>query len=172
MYVAVLPERSFLISSSSMIDFGDAAVGQAANEAGAADIGLVDLEPEARRQQHAERCNHAHQPAFLVGGLEHDHGQADIGAVLGGDALDQGALLGFGARRRITADLPVFVHRLDGALGKGAARGGERQQRGQRQRPRMDPSQRVPKRACLPCLEIPIVRSFGVRLSALSGRAD
>src|SRR5690349_79800 len=34
--------------------FGDAAVGQAAHEAGAADVDIVDLEAEARRQQNAE----------------------------------------------------------------------------------------------------------------------
>src|SRR6187401_3744531 len=65
--------------------FRDAAVWQAADEARAADIGLIDLEPEARWQQHAERCDHAHKPAFLIGGLEHDHGEADIGAILSGD---------------------------------------------------------------------------------------
>ena len=63
-----------------MIDLGDAAVGQAAHEAGAADLGVVDLEPEAGGQQHAERRDHPHQPGLLVGGLQHDDGQADIGA--------------------------------------------------------------------------------------------
>src|SRR4029078_1340604 len=114
--------------------FSDAAVWQAADEARAPDIRLVDLEPETRRQHHAERRDHAHQAAFLVGRLEHDHGEADIGTVFSSDALDQSTLLGFGAGRRIAADLPVFMHRLHGALGKGAVRGRERQQRGQRHR--------------------------------------
>ena len=35
----------------------------------------------SRGQQHAERRDHAHQPALLVGGFQHDDGQAGIGAV-------------------------------------------------------------------------------------------
>jgi hypothetical protein len=101
---------------------GDAAVRQAAHEAGAADVGLVDLQAQAGRQQHAERREHAHQPALLIGGLQHDHGQADVRAVFGGDALDQGALLALRAGRRVAADLPVAVHRLHRALrGSGPA---------------------------------------------------
>ena len=55
-----------------------------------ADVGLVDLEPESRRQQHPEGREHTHQPALLIGGLEHDHGQSDVGTILRGDALDHG----------------------------------------------------------------------------------
>ena len=102
-------------------DLGDAAVGHAAHEAGPAELGVVDLEPEARRQQHARRGDHPHQPGLLVRGLQHDHGQPDIGPVLGGDALDQRALLGLGARRGVAADLPVAVDGADRALGVGAA---------------------------------------------------
>ena len=120
MKVAVWPVRSCLSSLSSIMHLGDAAVRQAAHEAGAADVGLVDLQPEAGRQQHAERRQHAHQPALLVGGLQHDHGEADIGAVLGGDALDQGALLALRAGRRVAADLPVAVDRLHRALRRAA----------------------------------------------------
>ena len=98
------------------LDLGDAAVRQAAHEAGLADIGLVDLEPEAGGDQHAERREHAHQAALLVGGLQDDDGQADIRPVLGGHALDQGALLALRAGRGIAANLPVAVHRFDGAL--------------------------------------------------------
>ncbi len=53
---------------------------------------------------------------LCVGGLEHDHGQADIGAVFRRHALDQRALLGFGAGRSVAADLPIFMHRFDRAL--------------------------------------------------------
>src|SRR5512139_3503505 len=113
-------------------DFGDAAVRQAPHKTGAADVRLVDLQAKARRQQYAERCDHAHQPAFLIGGLEHDHGEADIGAVFGGDALDQRALLGLGARRRIAADLPVFMHRLYGTLRSSGVRGRQCENRDQR----------------------------------------
>src|ERR1019366_6758042 len=56
--------------------FGDAAARKAAHEAGPPDIDLVDLQPEPGRQQHAHRGDHAHQPALLIGGLEHDHGDA------------------------------------------------------------------------------------------------
>ena len=119
MKVALLAGAQFLDQLVVHDHLGDAAIGQAAHEAGAADVGIVDLEAEAGRQQHAERRHHAHQPALGVGGLEHDHGQADIGAVLGGHALDQRALLALGAGRRVAADLPVFVHRLDRALGSG-----------------------------------------------------
>src|SRR5262249_60937118 len=64
--------------------------------------------------------DHAHEAALLIGGLEHDHGEADISAILGGDALDQRALLALGAGWRVAADLPVVVNRLDRALRAGA----------------------------------------------------
>src|SRR5579864_2818034 len=102
--------------------FGDAAVGQAAYEAGAADIVVVDLEPEPRGDQDAERRHDAHQPALLIAGLEHDHDQAEIGAVLRGHALHQRALLVLGAGRRLATDLPVAMDRADRALGGGLPR--------------------------------------------------
>src|SRR5215213_6948278 len=74
-------------------DLGDAAGSQAAHEAGAANIGLVDLEAEAGRQEHPERGDHPEQPALAVRRLEHDYQQGDVGPVLGGDALHDGALL-------------------------------------------------------------------------------
>src|SRR5579864_5664120 len=49
--------------------FGDAAVGQAAHETSAADVLIVDLQPQPRGNQHAERRDHAHQAALLVAGL-------------------------------------------------------------------------------------------------------
>src|SRR5271156_3643145 len=49
-------------------DLGDAAVGQAAHEAGAADVVVVDLQAEPRGQQHAKRSDDAHQAALLVAG--------------------------------------------------------------------------------------------------------
>src|SRR5579863_5659013 len=98
---------------------GDATIGQAAHEAGAADIGIVDLEAEPGRQQHPERRDDAHQAAFLIAGLEHDHRQPDIGAVLGGYALHQRALLALRTRRGVAADLPVAMDRTDRALCRG-----------------------------------------------------
>src|SRR3974390_2256303 len=113
---------------------GNAAIRQASHEPGAADIGLVDLQSESRGQQHTQRSHHPHKPAPLVGGLEHDHCETDIGAVFRGHALYQGALLSFGAGRGVAADLPVLVHRLDRALcggpfGKGGKNQGQRYQR-------------------------------------------
>ena len=93
MKVAVLALRNWLKQLVVHHDFGNAAVGQAADETGAADIGIVELQPEPGRQQHAERRHHPHQLALLVGGLEHDDGEAGVGAVFGDHALDQGALL-------------------------------------------------------------------------------
>ena len=69
MKVADWPVRSLLDQVVVHHDLGDAAVRQAAHEAGAADIGVVDLEPQAGGQQHAERRDHPHQPRLLVGGL-------------------------------------------------------------------------------------------------------
>ena len=97
----------------------DAAVGQAADEPGAADIHLVDLEPEPGRQQHAHRGDDPHQLGFVIGGLEDDDSEADIGAVFRGHALDEGALLALGSGRGVAADLPIVVDRFDRALGGG-----------------------------------------------------
>ena len=102
-------------------DLGDAAVGHAAHEAGPAQLGVVDLEPEAGGQQDAGRGDHPHDPGLLVGGLQDDHRQPDIGPVLRRDALNQHALLGLGAGRSVAADLPVAVDGSDRALGMGAA---------------------------------------------------
>jgi len=52
MKVAVWPVRSCLIQVFVHDHLGDAAVRQAAHEAGPTDVDLVDLEPETRRQQH------------------------------------------------------------------------------------------------------------------------
>src|SRR3954449_9914814 len=97
-------------------DFGDATGRQAAHEAGTADIGLIDFEAEAVRQQHAERCDDAQEPALAVGGLEHDHDQIDVGLVLGGAALPQSALLAARAGWRLAAQLPIAVLGFDDAL--------------------------------------------------------
>src|SRR5581483_1677836 len=58
---------------------------------------------------------------------EHDHGQADIGAILGNDALDERALLALRPRRGIAANLPVLVHGAHRALGGGLLTGGHPQ---------------------------------------------
>ena len=50
-------------------DLGDAAIRQTAHESGAADVGVVDLQSKPRRQENAERSEHAHQTALLIGGL-------------------------------------------------------------------------------------------------------
>jgi hypothetical protein len=81
---------------------------------------LIDLQPEAGGKQNAHGGDDTHEPALLVGGLQHDHGEADIGAILSHDALHERALLVLGAWWRITAHLPVIVDRLDRALCDGA----------------------------------------------------
>src|SRR4051812_21992342 len=50
-------------------DLGDAARGQAADEAGPAHVGLIDLEAEARRKQDPERREDAQEAAPAVRGL-------------------------------------------------------------------------------------------------------
>ena len=99
-----------------------AAIGDSYVHFGAADVLVVQLQPQPRRQQHPQRRDHAHQPALLVGGLQHDHGQAGIGAVFRYHALDQRALLGFRAGRRVAANLPVAVNGTHRALGRGLVR--------------------------------------------------
>src|SRR5215472_9357621 len=117
-------------------NFGDAAVRKAAHEAGAPHVLVVELQAQSGGQQHAERRYYPHQPALLVGGLEHDHGQTGIGAVLCHHALDQGALLVLRAGRRVAADLPVAMCRAHRALRlrgrRRAERGGGRQRRDKR----------------------------------------
>ena len=75
------------------------------------------LKAEAGGQKDAQRRHHAHQLALLIGGFEDDHRETGVGAVLGDDALNQGALLTLRPGGRIAADLPVAVHGLDRALG-------------------------------------------------------
>ena len=76
---------------------GNAATWQAADEAGAPNIGLVDLQPEPGGKQHAHGGDDTHEPALLVGGLEHHHGEADTGAIFRHDRLHERALLLQGA---------------------------------------------------------------------------
>src|SRR4029079_1009860 len=102
-------------------DLGHAAVGHAAHEAGPAQFGIVDLEPEAGGQQDARRGDHPHDPRLLVRSAQDDHRQPDIGPVLRRDALNQHTLLGMGAGRSVAANLPVAVDGSDRALGMGAA---------------------------------------------------
>src|ERR1700722_6971279 len=97
-------------------DFGDAAIGQAAHETGAADIGLVDLEAEARGNQHAKRRDDAQQATLAVCRLEHDDDQGDVGTVLRRHALYERALLPRGAGRRFATGFPVAVFGFDDAL--------------------------------------------------------
>ncbi len=87
------------------------------------------LRPRPEGKQHAERRQHPHQPALLVGGLQHDHGEADIWSVFGGHALDQRALLGLGAGRGVAADLPVAMHRAHDALRRTSAAGPQARRR-------------------------------------------
>src|SRR5260370_41054122 len=54
---------------------GDATVGQAADKTGSADVDLVNLEPKAGRQQHADRSDHAHQLGLVIGGFVKNDGE-------------------------------------------------------------------------------------------------
>ena len=89
------------------------------------------LQPKAGGQQHAQGGDHPHQLALLVGGLQHDHGKAGVGAVFGHHALNQGALLALRARRGIAADLPVAMDRPHRALGAGRLGQAEHERHGQ-----------------------------------------
>src|SRR5262249_46112674 len=82
---------------------GHASVGQAAHEAGAAHVLLIDLEPEPRGQKHADRRDDAHEARLRIRGLEHDDGEPDIGAILGGHALDEPTLLALRGAPRVGA---------------------------------------------------------------------
>src|SRR5262249_6757851 len=73
-------------------DFRIAALWKTAHKAGAPDVDLIDLEPQACGQQHPKWSLDAHQARFLIGGFENQHRDADIGPILGDDALKQGAL--------------------------------------------------------------------------------
>src|SRR6185295_2424195 len=97
-------------------DFGNASIGETAHETGATNIRAVDFQTENGRQQDAERSEHSHQTAFLIGRLQHDNGETDIGPILGGDALNQGTLFALRAGRRVAADLPFAECRFDHAL--------------------------------------------------------
>src|SRR5262249_30540851 len=92
----------------------------AADEAGAPNVRLIDSQSEPGGQQNAHGGDHTHEPALLVGGLEHHHGEADIGAILCHDRLHERALLVLGTGWGITAHLPVIVDRFDHALCGGA----------------------------------------------------
>ena len=109
---------------------GDAAVGQAADEAGRAHVGIVDAKAKPARKKHAERRQHAQDARLLVGGLHDHHREADILAVLRRHELHDDALLILRAGRRIAAEVPVAVFRLHLALGESLS--AEREEAGQR----------------------------------------
>ena len=117
MKVAVLPVSSWLSSLSSRITSATQPFGRQRTKPARPRSAVVDLEAEAGGQQHAERRQHAHDSRLLVGRLQHDHGQADVLAVLGGDELHQHALLALGAGRRVAAHLPVGMGRANRRLG-------------------------------------------------------
>ncbi len=103
-------------------DLGDAACRQAADESGPPDIDIVDLQPEAGGKQDTERRDHAQKLALSVRRLEDDHDQIDVWPILGGDALQQGALLMRRAGRRLATDFPIAVLGFDNALGQSRGR--------------------------------------------------
>ena len=130
MKTAVLPFFSCSISGRLDHHLGVAGEGVAAHERRVADVLVVDLEAEARRQQHAERRKHP-QHALAVGELLEIDGEADVVAVLGRHALHQRAHLVLGAGRgRLAHHLPVAVLGLDRAafrrLRRATRGGGER----------------------------------------------
>jgi hypothetical protein len=75
-----------------------------------------------------ERSHDAKKAALAIGGLEHDHEQGEIGTVLGGHVLNEGALFALGAGRGLAAQLPVVERAFDDALrASGRSRDSERQ---------------------------------------------
>ena len=74
------------------------------------------MQAQPVRQQHAERRQHAQQPGLLVGRLEHDDAQPHIRLILGGDVLDNGALLEAGTRRGVATHLPIAILGFDHPL--------------------------------------------------------
>ena len=79
------------------------------------------LRPRPGGQEHAQRRDDAQEAAFAVRRLQHDDHERDVRPVLGGHVLDDGALLGLGAGRRLAAHLPVAEGVLHDALARLAA---------------------------------------------------
>src|SRR5215831_7676838 len=104
-------------------DLGVTGKVMATHERGMTHVLVVDLETEARRQQHAPGREHP-QHALAVGELLKIDGEPDVVAVLRRDALDERAHLVLGAgRRRPAHDLPVSMLGFDGPT-LGRLRGG------------------------------------------------
>ena len=80
-----------------------------------------------------QRRDHAHEPGFAIGGVEHDDDQRQIWPVAVDDAEHDGALLGRRAGGRFAARLPVPVLGPDDALCEAPARR-DVKQRGDRQK--------------------------------------
>ena len=127
MNIACLPLRSCWMRRVVHQHFRNAAVRQAANEAGCAHVGVVDPEAEPARQQHPERSQNAQDARLLVGGFHDHYREADVFAVLRRHELHDDALLIFRSRRSIAAKIPVAVLRLHLAL-RESLDGNEKQQ--------------------------------------------
>ena len=127
MNMACLPVAQLLDQRIVHQHFRDAAVRQAADEAGGAHVGVVDSEPETARQQNAERRQHAQDARLLVRRLHHDDGKPDILPVLRGDELHDHALLSRRPGRRVAAKIPVPMFRLHLALRESLSRQQEEQ---------------------------------------------
>ena len=136
MKVAVLAVRSWPSSLSSITTSATQPLGRQRTKPARPTSTLSSFRPRPEGSSTPERRHHPHQLALLVGGLQHDHGQAGIGAVLSHHALDQGALLGLGAGRGVAADLPVAMDRPHRALGAGGRGQAEKQRWRKRRQPR------------------------------------
>ena len=120
--VAVFPFFSFVEEAVVHGELGDAAVGQALQEAQTSGVRVVDPQADARRQQHPERRDHPHEPRLAIGGVEHDDDQNQIRPLLVDDAEHDRTLLVGGAGRRLAARHPVAVLVFDRALRVGRGR--------------------------------------------------
>ena len=119
--------RSCRISVSSISTSGDAAVGQAADEAGRAHVGIVDARPSPRGRSTPSGASTRRMRACLSAVFITDHREPDILAVLRRHELHDDALLILRAGRRIAPEIPIPVFRLHLALRESLSRNEKKQ---------------------------------------------
>src|SRR6185437_1528655 len=90
-------------------ELGDAAVRKTLEETQASRLRIVDPQAYARRKQHPERRNDAHETRLAIGGVENDDDQNQVRTVLVDDAEHDCALLMGRAGWRFAASHPIAV---------------------------------------------------------------